>query len=148
MTVALLMLAALLAGLVLPVQVGLNNELKAHAGRAEWASMVSFTVGAVTMAIYNLVARVPWPGGAAVAGAPWWAWIGGALGAVYVTSSILITPRLGFGTTTALIVGGQMIAALFLDHYGALGAARHEMNLVRLGGAALVVVGVVLMRRF
>ena len=73
--------------------------------------------------------------------------MGGLLGASYVAVSALLAPRLGSATLLALIVGGQLLMSLLLDHYGWVGFATHAMNGWRLLGAALLVVGVVLIVR-
>lgn len=143
----LLVIVALLAGALLPVQAGVNAEMGRHAGRPEWAAFVSFAVGLVALGAWLLVRQVAPPSGAALARAPAWAWIGGALGAFYVTAVILLTPRLGVATTLAVSVAGQLGAALVLDHLGLLGLAERPVTPLRLAGAALLVIAVLLMRR-
>jgi transporter family-2 protein len=84
---------------------------------------------------------------AQVAAVPLWAWFGGVLGAFYVASSIVVGPRLGAAALLALIVLGQLLASLVLDHFGWLGFPQHPLTLVRLAGAALLFGGVVLIVR-
>ncbi len=55
-----------------------------------------------------------------VAGAPWWVWVGGLLGAFYVAASIILTPRLGAANTVTLIIAGQVLASMVLDQFGLL----------------------------
>jgi bacterial/archaeal transporter family-2 protein len=86
------------------------------------------------------------PSLAAIAGAPWWAWTGGILGGVFILLSIVLLPHLGSATLIALIVAGQMLAAVALDHFGAFGLAQHPVSTARLIGAALIIAGVVLIR--
>jgi len=76
-----------------------------------------------------------------VASAPWWAWLGGFLGAFCVFSSIVVTPRLGVGATVAFVVAGQLGASILLDQFGLLNLPPHPTALLRLFGAALVLVG-------
>ena len=92
--------------------------------------------------------RESWPLGDAVAHAPWWAWVGGLLGAVYVLATIVIIPRLGAATTVGLILAGQVIASIVIDHFGLIRVPVHELNVPRLAGAVLIVVGVALVQRF
>jgi transporter family-2 protein len=73
--------------------------------------------------------------------------MGGLLGATYVAVSALLGPRLGSATLLALIVGGQLLMSLVLDHYGLVGFETHAMNGWRLLGATLLIVGVVLIVR-
>lgn len=143
----LLVLLALVAGAGLPVQVGVNAAIGRHLGRPEWAAVVNFAVGLAALAAWTLALRLPVPPLATAARAPWWAWTGGLLGAFYVTSAVILAPRLGVTATLALSVAGQMAAALALDHAGALGAAVRPVGWAQVLGAALLVAGVVLLRR-
>ena len=83
----------------------------------------------------------------ATRGLPWYAWTGGLYGAVFVVAAAWGVPRLGVATTITLMVAGQLLIGLALDHFGAFGAPTHPINLGRLAGVALVIGGVVLVRR-
>src|SRR5919108_3997232 len=78
--------------------------------------------------------------------APWWVWIGGILGAFYVLGSIVTAPKLGAATLVALILAGQAIASLLVDHYGWVGFEGHPITLVRVAGVVLLAGGVALVR--
>jgi transporter family-2 protein len=80
--------------------------------------------------------------------APPQAWLGGILGAFYVTVIILAFPKLGPALTFGLIVLGQMVISLVLDHFHILVPQQHSINLWRIAGVALIVVGVVILRKF
>ena len=69
-------------------------------------------------------------------------WIGGCLGTLYVWSTIFATPKIGAALALALTIAGQMIAALFLDHYGAIGLTQYSASPERITGVVLVVLGV------
>jgi len=142
-----LVLLALAAGAGLPVQAGVNAALARHAGRPEWAAFVNFAVGLAALAAWLAALRLAPPPALAVARAPWWSWAGGLLGAFYVSAITFLAPRLGVAATLGLAVGGQMVAALALDRFGALGLEIRPMTPSRLAGAALLVVAVVLIRR-
>ena len=86
--------------------------------------------------------------GLAQAGAaPWWAWGAGILGGMYITASAAFGSSLGGATFLALVVAGQMTAALALDHYGLLGFPGRPLDAWRVGGALLVVAGMLLLAR-
>lgn len=70
----------------------------------------------------------------------------GLLGAIYLGASAAGVAALGAGVTVAIIVGGQMFASLTLDRMGALGIERRPLSAKRVAGAALIVLGVVLVR--
>lgn len=145
--VLLLVAVALVSGACLPIQAGVNAALRHHVGRPELAALVSFTVGFLALLAWVVVTRQPWPTAAQASRAPWWVWTGGVIGAFYVTTVVLLTPRLGVAATLAISVAGQMVMAVALDHYGALGVPLRSFSPVRGLGAMLLVAGVVLIRR-
>jgi transporter family-2 protein len=147
METLLLVLLGLAAGSGIPVQASLNSALRQHLGRPEWATLVNFGVGFVAMAAVLLVQRVALPTAAQVARAPWWTWTGGALGAFFVFATVVLTPRLGVATSLAVILAGQLLSALVLDHVGALGLATREVTPGRLAGVVLLAAGVFLVQR-
>jgi transporter family-2 protein len=136
-----------LAGAALPVQAGINVHLRGIFGNPVRASFVQFTVGALFLLALTLFARDPWPALNALARGPAWAWTGGILGALYVVSVIVLVPRLGSAVTFALIVAGQMGISLAIDQFGLFGLPRSPLSLARIGGGALLVAGVILIRR-
>jgi len=142
-----LLLAAAAAGGLLAVQVAANSKLGLQLGQPVGATLVSFLVGSTGLVLYMLVARTAWPAPRALAQAPWWALSGGLLGAAYVLATVVVTPRLGPGLTLGAIVAGQMIVALALEQAGALEVAHHPITPVRVLGVALIVAGVVLLRK-
>ncbi len=142
-----LVLVALAAGAGLPAQAGINAAMGRHVGRPEWAAFVNFAVGLVALGAWLAALRLAPPPALSLARAPWWAWTGGLLGAFYVSAIVLLTPRLGVAATLGLSVAGQMVAALALDHVGALGLELRPITGTKALGAALLVVSVVLIRR-
>jgi transporter family-2 protein len=147
METLLLVLLGLLAGSGIPVQATVNSALRQHLGSPEWATLVSFGVGTVAIALVVLLQRIPLPAAGQVARAPWWAWTGGGLGAFYIFTTIVLVPRLGVATTLAVILAGQVVSGLLLDHAGALGLATREITPGRLAGVALLAAGVYLVQR-
>jgi bacterial/archaeal transporter family-2 protein len=140
-------LLAVLVGLFLPVQAGVNAQLRLALGHPLTTALVSFLVGAVALAILAVMARVPVPAARAVAEVPAWQWIGGLLGAAYIAAAVILAPRLGAATMIASVVAGQMLASLVLDHFGWIGFTQHPASGARVAGLVLIVAGVLLMRR-
>ena len=141
------LLLALLAGVLVSVQTGVNVQLRAALGEPLVAALVSFTVGTAGLSALVLLMMLPMPIATAWQRSDWWCWIGGLLGACYIVLAIVIAPRLGAATFIALVVAGQMLGSLALDHYGWVGFAQHPVSPLRLVGAALIVGGVVLVQR-
>ena len=143
----LLLFLALAAGVLLPVQAGVNAQLRSAVGSPLTAALVSFLVGTAGLVTAAVIFRAPMTLRAAWADSPWWQWVGGLIGALYVIATIVLAPRLGAATLVAAVVAGQMIASLLLDQYGLLGFPTHPINGLRALGAGLVVVGVILVQR-
>ncbi len=140
-------LLTLLAGTMLPMQGALNTKLGNAAQSPFHASMISFIIGAVSVALYVFLTR-PSVSLAGLKAAPAYAWFGGILGAFYVTVVILAFPKLGPGLTFALEVAGQMIISIGLEHFDILVAQQHPFSAWRLGGVALIIAGVLLIKFF
>jgi transporter family-2 protein len=138
---------ALLGGAAVAVQFAVNSELRSAVRAPLLAAALSFLVGTAVLVVLVAVSREGLPAPSAFASAPWWAWLGGFLGAYYVFSSIVVTPRLGATATVGFVVAGQLAAALVLDHFGLLNLPTQPVGPVRLLGVALVLVGAVVVLR-
>ncbi|HEX2111674.1 MAG TPA: DMT family transporter [Gaiellaceae bacterium] len=138
----------LAAGAMLPIQFGVNAELARWVDSPLRASLVSFAVGTLVLVVAAVPLLREWPAGERLGAAPWWVWIGGALGAFYVLGSIVSAPRLGAVTLVAVILAGQATASLVIDHFGWIGFPAHAVTPGRLVGVALLAAGVILVRIF
>ncbi|MBI4784649.1 MAG: DMT family transporter [Oscillatoriophycideae cyanobacterium NC_groundwater_1537_Pr4_S-0.65um_50_18] len=136
------LLAALIGGAVLPVQVALNTLLRRYVGEPMQVTFISYLAGTLASLVICFAARYPVPAWTSLAQTSWWMWIGGCLGTFYVWSTIFATPRIGAALALGLTIAGQMIAALFLDHYGAIGLTRYAASPTRIAGVVLVILGV------
>ncbi len=142
----LFLAAAFLAGAFLPVQAGINAQLRTYTGSAVVAAFISFLFGTLVLFVITLGLRTPWPSPSDVSGAPWWIWTGGALGACFVFLAIVLAETLGAAVMVSLIIAGQMIVSLLLDQYGLVGYARQPLNPARIIGTVLLLSGVFLIR--
>jgi transporter family-2 protein len=137
---------ALVAGFSVPTQAGINAQLVHWTRSPVLASTISFAVGTLTLIVYGLATRIPLPSLATAGNHPWWVWCGGALGAFFVTATIILVPKLGATTMVTSILAGQMVASLLLDHFGWLGYPVHPISMARVLGVLLVGVGVWLIK--
>jgi transporter family-2 protein len=142
---ALFVMMALLTGVVIAVQTGINSQLRAFLASPLQAVFLSFIVGTTAVALALVVKREP-PPLAKWASMPWWMWLGGLCGLFIVSTNIIVVPRLGAALLTSLAIAGQLTTALALDHYGAFGFPVHQISLPRVAGAVLLLAGVVLIR--
>jgi len=140
---------AALAGAGLPVQLGLNNQVRITTGSPFVAATVSFGVGTLALALLLLIVRPAIPASAQLAAAPWWIWIGGGLlGVFYLTAGIVIGPRIGPAVLFTLVVAGQTLNSIVIEHYGLFDFAKHHVTPMRALGVLLLIGGVVLIRAF
>jgi transporter family-2 protein len=79
----------------------------------------------------------------AIRGTQWWNWTGGPLGAMIVLAGAALTNRLGAAAFIALVVGGQLVCSMLLDHFALMGLDEKAVTPGRAFGAVLVVAGVV-----
>ena len=142
----MLHLAALGAGISVAVQQVLNGSLRVSLQSPAWAGFVSYLGGLLTMVVVLVAMRDQMPSWKLVAATPWWAWGGGVLGGVFILLVILLLPSLGAATLLALVVAGQMSAAVVMDQFGAFGLTQHSLSISRLLGVALIIGGVVLIK--
>ncbi len=142
-----LLLVAVLVGALLPLQAGINAQLRLALSTPLAAALASFLVGSAGLCIALLASRAPVPLASAWARAEWWHWTGGLLGAVYIAAAIVLAPRLGAATLTAAVVAGQMVSSVVIDHYGLVGFTEHAASATRILGAVLVMLGVMLVQR-
>ena len=140
------MILAVAAGVSLVVQQALNANLRYALNSAAWSGFMSYLVGVICMAAFALALRDPIPSATVAARIPWWAWSGGLFGAIFIALAIFLIPKLGAATFIALLVAGQMLCSLAFDHFGLLGIPVHPATLIRLAGAAFLILGVVLIR--
>ena len=152
-TVSLPMLLAILAvglvtGALLAAQPAINGALARELGSPTGAALVSLLVSTLLVLPFVLLGS----GGALAAGVenaaagPWWLWVGGLSGAVFVVAGLLLAPLIGVALFLSSVVAGQLLAAMAIDHYGLFGVTVHAIDPVRVIGIALVFAGVVVYR--
>jgi bacterial/archaeal transporter family-2 protein len=137
--VVVLMMVA--GGAMMSCQAPINAALRNHVGVFE-SSLISFLVGTLILA---LIVGVGGKGSlGAVRNVAWWHLLGGLIGAVFVTATLLAAPRIGVTQMVMATLAGQMVAAMLIDRYGWLGIPPKPIELTRVAGVALLVVSVAL----
>ncbi|MBL8985106.1 MAG: DMT family transporter [Gemmatimonadetes bacterium] len=147
MSLAFAIVVALLLGAGLSVQAGVNASLRSVLGHPLHSTIINFVVGLVLVLAYALLSGLRTPAAGQFGRAAPWMYLGGAIGAAYVTGVVVLAPRLGAATLATLVIAGQLAAALVIDHFGWLGFPTHPISPTRVAGVALVVAGVILVRR-
>ena len=139
---------ALLIGGLLAVQGSINSQLGGILKSPIQAAFVSFFVGTITLFVLNIAMRTELPPKALIAEMPLYLFIGGVMGAIYVSSAIILIPKIGVATMLGASIGGQMIVASIIDHYGFFNIPVHAVSPGRVIGIVLLIVGVFLIQRF
>ncbi|MEN5362677.1 MULTISPECIES: DMT family transporter [Brevundimonas] len=142
----LAILVVILAGGATALQAPTNAKLATAVASPVNAAFISFAVGTTVLGIVAALMHTR-PDFAATRALPWYAWLGGVYGACFVVAAAWGVPRLGVAMTITLMVGGQLLLSLILDHFGALGVPRQPLNIGRIAGVGLVLAGVLLVRR-
>ncbi len=139
----LFIIFSVLVGAALPLQALVNARLGNVTAGPIFAATLSLLTGLVVLAIVLVFQRPAWPPVEQLVRLPGWMWVGGVVGVAYVVLAILGVPRIGAAGFVALVVLGQMIGSLIVDHYGVLHAAQ-PVNAGRIFGVVLVIAGMLL----
>ena len=142
------LLLAVIAGMMMPTQAAINNKLALTANSPILAAFVSFIVGTIGLFIYIVATGIPLGNLADAKNAPPIAWIGGLLGAFFVAATVALVPRLGVALMFSLVIAGQMVVTLVIDHFGILDVPVKQISLMRVVGVTLITIGVILIRKF
>lgn len=129
------------AGITIALQPSINSRLAQKVGVLE-SACVSFAVGTLfLLTVVMITGRGNLRG---LAGASWWELTGGVLGAIFVSATIFVVPRIGTTAAMAATIAAQLITGALLDHYGAFGVREIPFDPKRACGCALLAAGVIL----
>ena len=141
-------LLALAAGLLLPMQIAFNNKLTQYSGNPITSSFISFSVGTVALLIYSITQFSSFQKSLhQLSHAPGYAWLGGLVGAFYIISTIVASPKIGMALFLSLVIGGQLVMSVLVDHFGLMGAAVKPITWVKGIGLLLVLGGIFLLKK-
>ena len=138
--------AMVLAGGFVALQAPINATLGRAVGSLPAAS-ISFGVGLTALVVLTMLVGGGFGDVGEVGGVPWWALIGGLLGAVYVTCALTAVKTLGAGGVTAATIAGQLITSVVADRLGWFGLEERPLNLGRMIGVGLLALGTLLILR-
>lgn len=137
-------LFGILAGIGLPLQTSINTRLRRRVGSPYNASLVSFVAALLFLCVLLLVTgqglHIDFM---RIAREPIWIWAGGVCGVVFLTGNILLLSKLGSVQTVILPVLGQIVMGLIIDNFGLFNSPQSRLDVLKISGALLVMVGVV-----
>ena len=143
-------LLVVIAGAGAPLQAGLNAELRDRlAGPIEvgfFSSIITTIALMVGFGIMVALGKTD-PDMAAIKAVPWYLWLGGFVGAFFIVTTLVAAGTLDAALMVGLLIGGQMVASLAFDHFGLLSFEENPINMWRIGGIALIALGVFVIQR-
>ncbi len=121
-----------------------NTRLRKTLKSSIAAAAINFAVGSLTLTLLILLGIFSPQNLNRLPQAPWWAFLGGLLGAVYVTLNTIIIPKLGLTTAVLAVVCSQMSSSLLIDQFGWFGVTPHPINAFRIVAIVLLLIAVAL----
>jgi bacterial/archaeal transporter family-2 protein len=134
------------AGCLVGMQAPINSRLGKSVGSVQ-AATLSFLVGSALLLVVAAFVSGGLGSLSQVRVVPWWALVGGLLGAVYVTVALVAVRALGASGLTAVVIAGQLAISVAIDRFGLFGIAREHIDASRIVGLVLLAVGVALVVR-
>lgn len=141
------LLGALVTGALIPIQAQTNAGFSKATGSPFMTGLMVFVIGVLFMAAFVASTSTPLPTVTQLKAAPWYAYLGGLIVPTYVISITLLVPRIGVGTAIGLIVTGQILCAVAIDHFGLFNATIRRVDVSRMIGMLLMIAGVYLVMR-
>jgi transporter family-2 protein len=140
-------LVALVGGGLIALQAPINAEVAARLGHPLSAATMSFCVGTIALIVLTLLFARSSTNLGALQSMPLYMLLGGGLlGAIYVTVTLMLAPKIGVAALMALGIAGQLTAGLLLDRFGMFDLVERGLTAGRLSGAVLVLVGALMVR--
>ncbi|MCX6182035.1 MAG: DMT family transporter [Bacteroidetes bacterium] len=132
----------ILCGFTITTQASVNSQLRASIQNPFAAAFISFAVGTIVLFFALLIVRQGFPNVSELKTLPWHQYMGGVLGAFFVSAIIYTLPQIGSANMFVLIIAGQLITSLAYDHFGAMGAVQQNITWQKIVGVVLVIAGV------
>ncbi|EPF70263.1 DMT family transporter [Acinetobacter rudis] len=131
-------------GLAMAIQTSLNSQLRNVVGSTLNAALISFVIGSCVLAALVLLQTTAKPNLAQLQQVPWYLYLGGCLGVYAISISIYTAPQLGLLTFTGLVIFGQVLSSMLIDHFAWFGLNKTPISITRLLGAIAIFIGVLL----
>ena len=126
----------------------MNGALRGALNNPWLASIVSFLPILAFLVVVFFCLPNPMPTAKGIDGMPWWAPLGGLVGAFAVVMVLLFVNKVGAGPFAGLTITANILMSLAVDHFGLFGIEQHSLNIWRILGASLMTGGIVLVALF
>jgi bacterial/archaeal transporter family-2 protein len=121
----------------------MNSQLKNSLQNPWLTSFVSFVLIVPIFLIAFSIQPRPLPSAENIAMMPWWAPLGGIVGAVAVFAGLVFVGRVGAGVVAGLLITANLLTSLVIDHFGWFNMDQHPLGPGRIIGGILMVAGVI-----
>ena len=140
--------SAILVGAIVSTQPALNALLARSVGSSYGAAAISIAVAFGSILIAATVAGMGQITPQTLGAVPWWVYLAGVAGTVFVAGGVIITPVTGALVFFVCVIAGQLIGSTLADHFGAFGLEVREISIMRILGIGLVLVGAIIVSRW
>ena len=141
-------LIAIVVGLGVTMQAGVNTQLQLVMKNPLISSLVSFLIGTAVLLIAILITDYKsFFNLSNISQAPWWQLTGGVFGVIYIGSIIIVAPKIGAANMIGFVVASQLLFSLLFDHFGWLGFPIRQINWSRIVGAVLLISGLYFIKK-
>ena len=133
----------LVLGVVLALHLAMNSEVGKAFGNPRVANALFWCIGALTAVVIGITG---WGPGAlsGLGSVNPLLFTAGGLGAGLVFAIIWLIPQVGARGVFINLLAGQVLGGMVLSHFGWLGSPVQRISFIHVGGAALMIIGVVL----
>jgi len=136
------------AGMFMSIQAAINGKLGVVLDSPFHAAFVSFFIGSVTLVILvglkeRSFANIKEPINQS---APWWVWLGGIIGGIYVLINVYLVGQIGTGQTVILVLFGQITGSLLVEQFGLLKSVKNRIVPIQILGLVIMLSGVFLIK--
>ena len=138
----------ILGGALQSCGAAMNGQLNKSLVNPWLASAVSFALITFFFIGAFLMMPHPLPTSKDLSSMPWWAVIGGLVGAVQVYAGLTLVNKVGAGLFVGVTVTSALIMSLVIDHFGLFRMEQHALTPLRGLGVALLIGGVALITKF
>jgi bacterial/archaeal transporter family-2 protein len=138
---------ALITGALIPVQASTNAAFSKSIGNPYITGGMVLLIGLIAALLFITISKTQVPALTQFKSAPLYSYAGGLIVCTYVIMIAVITPKLGVANAIGLIVTGQIICAVIIDHFGLFGATVRTVDAQRLAGALMMIGGIYLVMR-
>jgi len=135
---------ALLSGFVVPIQSATNSYLAKALANPFLGTCISLLVSLAVIIPILLLNKVQVPNLNTWVELPLWSWIGGIMGVIFISSALILSPKIGVNAFIACVILGQLFSSMMIDKFGLFQMPVQEISMVRILSLVLITVGVLL----